>query len=430
MAAIKRVLIDVTFNKEETLGFALKRNENGEIYVSSIDENSQSNNLDIKLYDQFIGYINNGFESFRNTPYTIEEWNDLKYTIKTFSRPVTIRFFRLIYPNIKAHIPDKRVMAKYVYHLIADDIDNKESKLLAALQHCCSYHKYQLQTSAYYPPSKRTESLFKVDKSTDELSHYYIFHHDRHEYNALHRACSNNNLECVGLLLDAGHPINLTNRFGVRAIDIALESENMDIVRHLLDRNAFIDRDLAIGSRFIKDEVYNRTSKTEFDSFINTYIESATTKESIQSVFYPDNYGGQFPSRWYPSTPIIGWQRARELVHKYYFDDIFFILHFHVAIVCNSENQITSSNNMKDILQIMDNNSTYSLMTILTSYLKSYLQSNLGKYEVISFVNDGINNVTGKTAPNCSKQIIVGNWYDTDTNSLILNAESFRVLKN
>ena len=36
MAAIKRVLIDVTFNNEETLVFALKRNENGEIYVSSI----------------------------------------------------------------------------------------------------------------------------------------------------------------------------------------------------------------------------------------------------------------------------------------------------------------------------------------------------------------------------------------------------------
>ena len=82
MATIKRELIDIRFrSSSSSLGISLKRNEDGEIYVSNINENSEAKGI-IKLNDQFVGYIINDNEYFRTIPYTKEEWNVLKATIK------------------------------------------------------------------------------------------------------------------------------------------------------------------------------------------------------------------------------------------------------------------------------------------------------------------------------------------------------------
>ena len=91
---------------------------------------------------------------------------------------------------------------------------------------------------------------------------------------------------------------------------------------------------------------------------------------------YPP-YINSIYSRCYPTgdlivtAPTIGWHEAQRIRNKYYFDEVFYYLHMHVAKICTQ----ASSNTASSITQLAtDSDATSKLMTVLVDRLKLFLK--------------------------------------------------------
>ena len=141
----------------------------------------------------------------------------------------------------------------------------------------------------------------------------------------------------------------------------------------------------------IRDELDNREKRTLFDLFINNHIEYAPFIEAIYSTCYPypqyppdtdtdtdtatdtakDMYLHETQCRLTRSKPVVGWTRAIAIRDMYYYDEVFFYLHMHVAKVVTR----SSSPSFSEIAVVANSsNDVSTLMTILSDRLMMYLK--------------------------------------------------------
>ena len=113
----------------------------------------------------------------------------------------------------------------------------------------------------------------------------------------------------------------------------------------------------------ILDELEDRKVSQELDKFINHHIEYQVYKDDIYSVCYPNG-------NLKVAKPVeIGWDKAKALRDKYFFDEIFFYVHCYVA------SNYTSSKNCSNLIYTARNtNDPCTIMTVLTNRLKFYLK--------------------------------------------------------
>jgi hypothetical protein len=120
----------------------------------------------------------------------------------------------------------------------------------------------------------------------------------------------------------------------------------------------------------IIDEIQHRLRRAAFDSFISHHIEYPPFIDIIYLTCYPS---GDLRV----ASPAIGWYRAEAVRQKYYFDEIFFHVHMHVANVLSKKAHGTLAryNQFQDYLA-KKNDDTSTLMTVLSDRLKEYLKPN------------------------------------------------------
>ena len=196
---------------------------------------------------------------------------------------------------------------------------------------------------------------------------------------ALQIASLNGFHECVEMLLDYGASINLKKE-NHSALHISAFKGYANVVKLLLDRGAEIDDEIINYEmnlsgpggcdcrELILVEVQDRCKRAEFDSFINNYIEYRPYINSIYNICYPSNIK--------VAKPPIGWVKAEDIRDKYYFEEIFFYLHMHIANCYSNKLLGISSVSMVSSTNHFTRNSdkTSTLMTILTDSLKLMLQ--------------------------------------------------------
>jgi hypothetical protein len=179
------------------------------------------------------------------------------------------------------------------------------------------------------------------------------------------------------ILEKRGDDIKRIKEVGNNALVVASKKSLADIVRKLLDVGVEILNDIDAYSPnnivrtdcrpMISEEIDNRFKKVTFDSFIDHHIEYRPYKDGIYSICYP-------MGKTKVLVPFIGWTRAAAIRDKYYFDEIFFYVHLHVAKVYTMKYTNNASKNYGSITEFANqNNDTDTLMTVLTSYLKLYL---------------------------------------------------------
>ena len=206
---------------------------------------------------------------------------------------------------------------------------------------------------------------------------------------ALHLAANNNHINVANLLLNRGASIDSMTYGGITALHRAANFGKGQILNLLLKRGAMIESNLDAYAPFegedddeeredcrpsIVAEIEHRQRRAIFDSFITYHIEYQPYINDIYSICYPSG-----DTRI--AEPTIGWARAEEVRNKFYFDEVFFYLHLHIAMVLTKKgpkNKIItrlSSKKCTSITQLARNNDdTSTLMTVLQDRLKLYLK--------------------------------------------------------
>ena len=189
---------------------------------------------------------------------------------------------------------------------------------------------------------------------------------------ALISAAEEGYIECARLLLDRNADVDSKNIYGYTAVFVAAIRGDIECMRLLLDRNADVSEDIVKsipnpkGKQMILDEIAHRRRRAVYDAFINRHIE------------YPP-----FKSRIYERIGDLrlGWTRAEAVRYKYYFDEMLFYVHMHVANVVtrsvkkytNDTDRVISTCECKDHFA-SSSNKTFTLMTVLVDRLKEYLK--------------------------------------------------------
>ena len=111
-------------------------------------------------------------------------------------------------------------------------------------------------------------------------------------------------------------------------------------------------------------EIEHRRMRAAFDTFNHRHIEYPPYFDSIYTRCYPTG-------DLIVAAPAIGWHEAQRIRNKYYFDEVFYYLHMHVAKVCTQ----SSSNTTSSITQLATtSDATSTLMTVLVDRLTMYLK--------------------------------------------------------
>ena len=192
-------------------------------------------------------------------------------------------------------------------------------------------------------------------------------------------------IEMVKLLISNGAEINHKHKlfgdtpltgasfFGRKEIVQLLLSMDCDIIGEI-DRYSPRDNDADMDCRpMIIAAIEHRREvkkKSSFDTFISHYINYPLYITRLYSICFPTGDPNVL-------TPAVGWEAATALRNKFYFDEIFFYLHLNVAKVYTNKNkQITTDeethfSNITEFANVRNDTST--LMTVLSYYLKMYL---------------------------------------------------------
>ena len=228
----------------------------------------------------------------------------------------------------------------------------------------------------------------------------------------IHQNCCD--VEIIAVLIDAGADINSKNIIGETAMHFAAHKGSLQYMRVLLDKRADIAEDIneytLVGPEssykkdcrpFILVEIDHRKKRAALDSFIVHHIEYPLYKSLI--------YSTCFGIDLVVAAPSVSWERAEAIRDKYFFDEIFFTLHLHVANLLSRKEPATRSttsnatanattitsrtgttttitttstttietlfNTSSGITELANNNNdTSTLMLILTDRLKLYLK--------------------------------------------------------
>ena len=222
---------------------------------------------------------------------------------------------------------------------------------------------------------------------------------DYHGYTAYHRAAYNGFTDCVMFFLKNGVGINslswreskpprgpITEQLyysekndGKTALMLAAEGGHTKCVLMLCTNGAEIVKDInkyapnnsSVDCRpLILTEVEHRRKRAAFDSFIIHHIEYQPYTDSIYSICYPSDK--------IVAAPAVGWTRAYAVRDKFYYDEAFFYLHMHIASVFTRSvnSAISDVVPINSCVEHFSNNDskTFTLMVVLSSYLKEFLQ--------------------------------------------------------
>ena len=202
-------------------------------------------------------------------------------------------------------------------------------------------------------------------------------------FSACYISAYEGHLETVKLLCTRDINIELQNSAEMTAVYAAATSKNFDCMRYLLDRNASIT-ELGIlrlanvmseeAIRIFSQEFKDRSRRSNFDNFIAYHIDYPSYIEKIFTFCYP--LGSM------AATPHVGWDRADQFLNKYYFEEILFYVHMHVAQVCTRSVQKISSSTVvstKNSIEAFANNDnkTFTLMKVLADKLTEFLKPNM-----------------------------------------------------
>ena len=183
---------------------------------------------------------------------------------------------------------------------------------------------------------------------------------------------------CQLLLSRGANPeIRMRSPHNVTALGYAALCNSTKSLRILCDAGASIDKDLIekIGNKrlilrhsenektklIVLDEIENRLRKKAFDLFIKLYIENKIYKDTIYSICYPNNTTISLPS--------IGWLQAEKIRDSYYYDEVLFYVHLHVAEIVMISSKKTATNV----------SSTTTTTTVTTNACKEYFANNDNK---------------------------------------------------
>jgi len=204
----------------------------------------------------------------------------------------------------------------------------------------------------------------------------------------IHLAAYENQIESIDFLLQNGVSINSRNIVNMTALHCAAKFNHISCIDYLLDKGICISEDIdeyapyeendeLIDCRFmILAEQEHRYKRIAFDKFINHHIEYQPYINSIYTLCYPRG-------NIQVAKPPVGWNIAETIRDKYYFDEIFFYLHIHIAnyyrtiiskevIVTQSRTKLIYNNSNCHFAN--SNNKTYILMYILSDRLKYFLK--------------------------------------------------------
>jgi hypothetical protein len=176
------------------------------------------------------------------------------------------------------------------------------------------------------------------------------------------------------LLLARGADINNRNNDNRTALHSAAFNAREACVSLLLNKGAAIDDDNIKSYKpyanntdcrpLIVAEIEHRRMRAAFDTFNHHHIEYLPYLDSIYTCCYPTG-------DLIIVAPAIGWHEAQCISNKYYFDEVFYYLHMHVAKVCTQ----SSSNTTSSITQLATtSDATSTLMTVLVDRLTMYLK--------------------------------------------------------
>ena len=228
-------------------------------------------------------------------------------------------------------------------------------------------------------------------------------------WNALHKATINDNLNCISILVNNGIDVNSKTNYNMTALSIAAINGHLQCMELLLARGAdvncrnnnnrtalhytTIDGNDACASLLLNKgaaiddddidsyepnphplftdcrpvivaEIEHRRLRAAFDTFNHHHIEYPPYIDRIYSLCYPSH-------DLIVAAPAISWHEAQRISNKYYFDEVFYYLHMHVAKVCTH----TSTNTTSSLAQLAaDSDATSTLMTVLVDRLIMYLK--------------------------------------------------------
>lgn len=201
---------------------------------------------------------------------------------------------------------------------------------------------------------------------------------------ATHHAADNGHVESLQFLLEKGANINGENDSGGTVLHRAAQEGHVQCVEVLLQKGVIINESVdeyGPNEHFITDVrpmiIAARKKIVSFIASIDHYIGAPNNKTCL-SICYPNidarNFAKGHGNLFGPS---VGWTRAESILKKYYFDEIFFNLHFHIGNIYRLK-KLTDATGVEgrfsEIVELSSKcNDTSTLMTVLTDRLKDFL---------------------------------------------------------
>ena len=176
------------------------------------------------------------------------------------------------------------------------------------------------------------------------------------------------------LLLARNADINSRNNVKRTVLHFAAKKGHEACVSFLLNKGAAINNFYEPHNNaftncrpLIVAEIEHRRMRAAFDTFNHHHIEYPPYIDIIYSRCYPTG-------DLIVAAPAIGWHAAQCISNKYYFDEVFYYLHMHVAKIC-TQSVSSASNTTSSIIQLATtSDATSTLMTVLVDRLTMYLK--------------------------------------------------------
>lgn len=209
---------------------------------------------------------------------------------------------------------------------------------------------------------------------------------------SLHEACISNNVDCARILLEANANVNIKNDDGNTSLMLAIINHSTECIRILLNFGADIhtqnndgltpsDYATRLGYKECISLLLDKGGLTIKEKDIKYHLPQCREiikmkRESFDSMVFSsinyeawqnDIYKKCFNGNRNLLIPTIGWPRAFEIYKKYYYKEVLFLTHLHIA-------KIYSNDETDPVHQLARNsNKTSLLISLMETYIAEYL---------------------------------------------------------
>jgi len=211
-------------------------------------------------------------------------------------------------------------------------------------------------------------------------------------YSPWHIAAENGHLDCMKVLLNTGVNINSTMADGKTALHQCIHEELVECVKFLLNNGACMNK-RENDFNFTPIDFAIRYQNTSVLGIVAEAIETSTRKFFLKKfirnhIYYKPSYEKSINSLLQYSivdAPPGSLSQVEGTITNSYLNEVFFELHLHVAATSYKQRSkrihkspILSSECRDDFAS--NSNDTSTLMVVLSSYLKEYLQPNFNSH--------------------------------------------------